>query len=160
MTNRECSAGSVASARELSHHEGWRNVDGSTDLSPSFMRLAREIDSVASNLDGDWPHLGSIPVTKCEDEINNCPGKPKHWDQSGYKPSTTRGKQQARLQLAEEIRQQIFSSVSAKELEDLDEACHHLESSMGRMSQVQWGCAAYEQNRSRGMSGRWKTTRS
>jgi hypothetical protein len=40
MTNRECYAGSVASARELSHREGWRNVDGSTDLSPSFMRLA------------------------------------------------------------------------------------------------------------------------
>ena len=65
---------------------------------------------------------------------------------SSYKPTTAGGKHRAQLQLAEEICQQLFTSEGDKMLADLDEACRQLESSMGRMMQVQRGSAVNKQN--------------
>jgi hypothetical protein len=93
--------------------------------------------------------LGSIPATKgVKQRLMMAPTIPKVLDQgqSSYKPTTAGGKLRAKLQLVEEICQQLFTFEGDKLMVDLDEACHQLESSMGRMMQVQWGSVAYKQN--------------
>lgn len=68
-------------------------------------------------------------------------------DRSGYSPSTVGGKHREKLRLEKEIHQQLFSAISSLELEELEAASRHLETSMGRMSTVQWGSARARQDK-------------
>lgn len=67
---------------------------------------------------------------------------------SSYCPSTKGGKHLARIQLAEDIRQHLFSPEVGTTMEDLEEACNRLEASMEKMSQVHSGTAAWQQGQS------------
>lgn len=62
-----------------------------------------------------------------------------------YRPMTEGGKKLARLQLAEDICQHLFSSKDENMMDELDEACDQLELAMGTMLQVKWGSSFQEQ---------------
>lgn len=63
----------------------------------------------------DWPPLGSNPGVKpTKRRLTLAPENQGVRDQSGYRPTTTGGKQRARLELAEDIRQHIFTASVTK----------------------------------------------
>ena len=98
------------------------------------------IISSDSDWDKNWRQLGfSAMSNKGKMGLKVIPVTLK--DQSGYTLSTVEGKRRAKRQLEEEIRQCIFTHPTNTELEDLDSSWQNLESAMGRMSSVQWGCA-------------------
>jgi hypothetical protein len=104
----------------------------------------RPVNSSDPDWEKVWPQLGSTSVNdnvKKGLKITPVPLR----DQSGYTMVTAGGKQRVKKQIEKEIRQQLFASSTKTELEELDNAWRHLESSMGRMSNVQWGSAKSDQ---------------
>lgn len=67
---------------------------------------------------------------------------------SGYQPSTEGGKCLQRIQMAEDIKRNMFcSSVDSEQFDALDESCYQLEAALDRMEKVCWGSAIDEEPR-------------
>lgn len=99
-------------------------------------------DLGSTPLEGDWPLPCSAPAKKgVQRRLTLAPVIPES-NLHGGSTFNEGGKQLARIQLAEDIHQHLFSSEADTSLADLDEACSHLEASMGECD----------------MGGRWMTT--
>lgn len=111
-------------------------------------RLGVGCGSDSSPLEGEWPLPGAIPAKRdANRRLTLAPTISDSKIQGGlnYQPSTKGGIQRARIQLAEDIRQHLFSSKADTSIEDLDEACNRLEVSMEKMRQVCWGSSTWYQ---------------
>jgi len=140
-----------------------RNTQGFTELKSMAREPIRgdvgdNLDLIAKRGDDsalwedDWPRLGSIQAkTWCKQQMNSGSSTFSSPNQTGYKPTTAGGKQRAKMQLAEEIRQQLFVSEEDKVLEDLGEAYKQLESSLGKMLMLQRGPEMDDLNLTPGM---------